>query len=867
MLMLMLMLSAVLTGCGGGGGGSADTTTPVSPVISVPPVTPVTPGPTANTGQPGADYFPLAVGHRWSYTQGDITVSHRVTSTRTVDGRLVYVVAGDDPADTPENQYEKTATLVSAVSGPADGPQGAALGSLPVLRLPLVEGDHYTLFDRSLPAIQDFDGDGLADDLTVHAEVTVVGFERLDTPVGVFTNVAHVRTVLTQTVQLRGAALPVVVTSTSDDWLSPNIGPVRNVTVVSAASGSQRTEQTLLAYGVGALRSEGVPPTVLRHDPLSGATLNNLLLNVGFSEAMDRLGAPTGALVLTGPDGQPVPGKASWQDARTLSFLPAGVLASGAYTVRLADSVQDLAGNALAGERAWTFTVDRQGPMVVAVSPAPGASGVAPDSAVQVTLDEAPDPQSLTNFAVSLTLGDGRTIDASLTVTGRVLTLTPQRNLLRGATYTLKVAGLIDALGNRGDAVYQASFSTDSGPFALTQALPGLATVFAAAVADFNADGRSDLLAAGGAVGAGFADRLSLFTQLPDGTLSAPVPLPYQGCAPLELAAGDIDGDGRAGILMVTGCGVEVLRQTAPAVFSSVVLRSFSETRAYFPRLLRLAGSARPALLLGERATTLAPDALRLWLPNGVGVGVGVGGVAGGFTAGAALPIGVRAINDVVVADFNGDGLDDIAVMGLLSDDQTGIVVLYQRSDGSFSTALQTLPNLCLYAGHLAAGDVDGDGRVDLVAGGASCAGAGNIVVMLQAASGGLQAPSAALPTANGLGQIRVADIDGDGRADLVTTHDSAQSVGLYLQRPGGGFGAEVLYQGSATGASGTLIVADLTGDGRADILAAQSLLRQVAPTAGQAVPAALRPARPATGGLLSRLLRLPPTALPAALR
>lgn len=86
----------------------------------------------------------------------------------------------------------------------------AALGRVQLLRLPLVVGDSYELFDRTLPNVDDFDGDGRADSLRVVARVTVVGLET--SVVGGFrlSNVARVRTELTQTYTLSSRAQPVM---------------------------------------------------------------------------------------------------------------------------------------------------------------------------------------------------------------------------------------------------------------------------------------------------------------------------------------------------------------------------------------------------------------------------------------------------------------------------------------------------------------------------------------------------------------------------------------------------------------------------------------------------------------------------------
>ena len=84
----------------------------------------------------------------------------------------------------------------------------------------------------------------------------------------------------------------------------------------------------------------------------------------------------------------------------------------------------------------------------------------------------------------------------------------------------------------------------------------------------------------------------------------------------------------------------------------------------------------------------------------------------GGFALSASSPFSVGSgPNFAGVADFNGDGRQDLAVGNFLSDT---VSVMLQQADGSFSQE-ETL-NVGDQVGAVAAGDFNGDGRADIVA-------------------------------------------------------------------------------------------------------------------------------------------------------
>jgi len=128
-------------------------------------------------------------------------------------------------------------------------------------------------------------------------------------------------------------------------------------------------------------------------------------------------------------------------------------------------------------------------------------------------------------------------------------------------------------------------------------------------------------------------------------------------------------------------------------------------------------------------------------------------------------------IRSVAAADFNGDGRDDLAI-GYMSFELgtwwSGIDILYSQADGSWVRRPLTSTEGRLEVSALAHGDLDGDGKLDLVA----LTAEGETWVFLGDGKGFFTRE-----TATGIGAVdggcrgydaQLADLDGDGRDEIV---------------------------------------------------------------------------------------------------
>jgi hypothetical protein len=129
----------------------------------------------------------------------------------------------------------------------------------------------------------------------------------------------------------------------------------------------------------------------------------------------------------------------------------------------------------------------------------------------------------------------------------------------------------------------------------------------------------------------------------------------------------------------------------------------------------------------------------------------------------APTDYGTRVGDAVVVADFNGDGKLDHATVAKIGKNSQAIAVQLSNGLGGFGnskhTTLPTAPQ------DMAAADLNGDGKLDLVT-----TQGGNVTVLLGKGTGLFQTPkNFALTNANGY-SLAIADFDGDGKLDVAVT-------------------------------------------------------------------------------------------------
>ena len=332
----------------------------------------------------------------------------------------------------------------------------------------------------------------------------------------------------------------------------------------------------------------------------------------------------------------------------------------------------------------------------------------------------------------------------------------------------------------------------------------------AVAIGDVTGDGRNDVVMTTSFYFDEPNDyRLWVFAQGADGSLSAPVSYATAaayGNRPESVAIGDLTGDGRADVVLgLSGLGIQVFPQTATGVLGAPTFTSTTESLVL--RLGHLNGDGR----LDVAALGWASDTVSVFLNDG----------SGGLQAPATYPARHGGYDDLEVDDVSGDGLDDLVVMSGQSFD-ANISVLRQLAGGGFGPAAEYRVGTSTLTSGIGVGDVTGDGRNDVVASYGGNKPSSFVAVFAQTADGVLAAPvsyaSYDIPE-----PVDVADLDLDGRADVVTLHGGWNAAGVYRQRADGTLAAEELSTipyASHYNPHG-LALGDVNGDGSPDAVLA----------------------------------------------
>ena len=180
-----------------------------------------------------------------------------------------------------------------------------------------------------------------------------------------------------------------------------------------------------------------------------------------------------------------------------------------------------------------------------------------------------------------------------------------------------------------------------------------------------------------------------------------------------------------------------------------------------------------------------------------------------GTPVGYPAPAG-QFIDGIAVGDFNGDSLPDIAVATGFGGFQGGVYVLFGTPQGTFVPGHADY-KLANYPGMLSTADLNGDGKLDLVVG----YGSGGVISVLPGNGDGTFAARTDYATGGSPLALVLADFNNDGAVDIAVSDTLIGATTLLLNNGDGtfrtGHGLQVLdAKGIAAG--------DFNHDGNVDL-------------------------------------------------
>jgi len=335
------------------------------------------------------------------------------------------------------------------------------------------------------------------------------------------------------------------------------------------------------------------------------------------------------------------------------------------------------------------------------------------------------------------------------------------------------------------------------------------------AVGDLNGDGTLDI------VTVNWSGSASVLMGKGDGTFAAKVDYPL-GYEPTSVALGDLNGDGKLDLVAENSgtSSVSVLLGKGDGTFAAKVEYPTGQHEdsdspdgtargLYSPTTVALSdlnGDGKLDIV----ATNVASYDVSVLLGKGDGT--------------FATHVDYKATGSpsaVALGDLNGDHTLDIVTA---NSETNAVAVLAGKGDGSF-----TIPNTPVYPiggdprdqyspRSIALGDVNSDGRLDMVA---SNYAPGTVSVLLGKGDGTFAVkqdyPVGGSPVSAALG-----DLNGDGKLDIVSTSDTAATVSVLLGKGDGTFATKADYP--TRKGSTSMALGDLNGDGILDIVVANSV-------------------------------------------
>ena len=275
--------------------------------------------------------------------------------------------------------------------------------------------------------------------------------------------------------------------------------------------------------------------------------------------------------------------------------------------------------------------------------------------------------------------------------------------------------------------------------------------------ADVNGDGKPDLICANQS-----ANTLSVLINNGSGSFVL-ASSPSVGSFPSSVTSADVNGDGKSDLIIANAAGntLTVLTNNGSGGFTlssspGVGSAPISVTAA------DVNGDGKPDLISANESLI---GTLTVLTNNG----------SGGFVLASSPSVGSQP-SSVTSADVNGDGRLD-----LISANQSDNTLSVLTNAGAGRFVLASSPSVGVRPRSVTAADVNGDGKPDLIV--ANYVGdfsPGTLTVLTNNGSGGF-ALAALLNVDDSPTSVMSADMNGDGKPDLISAHKYDNSLTVFL--------------------------------------------------------------------------------------